>query len=91
MCCIPTTSRRDSLGTIGSLCWMLKTDRPSGVAAMNLHELTGKELDQAYESADYLLGPVMRERLDASLRVKLDTLRADLGAEQEDRRKLAKH
>jgi hypothetical protein len=57
----------------------------------NLHELTGVELDKAYAAADFLLSSIMRERLDDSLRVKLDTLRADLGAEQEDRRKIAKH
>ena len=58
---------------------------------MNLHELTGTELDRAYTATDYLLSPVMSEHLGDSLRVKLDTLRADLGAEQEDRRRIAKH
>jgi hypothetical protein len=58
---------------------------------MNLHELTGKELDRAYAATDYLLSPVMSGHLDDSLRVKLDTLRADLSAEQEDRRKLARN
>lgn len=56
---------------------------------MNFHQLTGTELDRAYEAADYLCGPVIKPHLDPSLLIKLDTLRADLLAEQEDRRDIA--
>jgi hypothetical protein len=50
---------------------------------MYLHGLTADQLAQAHEAAGYLLGlPV---RLDAELRIKLDTLRADLTAAIEDR------
>jgi hypothetical protein len=60
---------------------------------MNLHMLTGTELDRARDAAHYLLtvNQEKAEILDRVLAVKLDTLRMDLGAEQEDRRKLAKH
>jgi hypothetical protein len=51
--------------------------------------LTGKELDTAWEAADRLLTLSDRLGMEASLMVKLDTLRADLTAEKEDRRKLA--
>lgn len=57
----------------------------------NLDQLTGSELDKTHAAVDYLLSPVISERLDSGLRIKLDTLRADLSAEQEDRRKIAKH
>jgi hypothetical protein len=58
---------------------------------MNLHMLTGTELDRAREAADYLLtvNETKVEMLDASLAIKLDTLRMDLTAEQEDRRRIA--
>jgi hypothetical protein len=50
---------------------------------MNLRQLTSAELAKARAAADYLCKlPV---RLDAELAVKLDTLRADLTAEIEDR------
>jgi hypothetical protein len=48
-----------------------------------LRNLTIDQLTKAHEAADYLLSlPV---RLDAELRIKLDTLRADLTAAIEDR------
>ena len=50
---------------------------------MYLGNLNADQLAQAHEAADYLLGlPV---RLDAELKIKLDTLRADLTAAIEDR------
>jgi hypothetical protein len=49
---------------------------------MYLGDLTAGQLTKAHGAADYLLGlPV---RLDAELRIKLDTLRADLMAGIED-------
>jgi hypothetical protein len=57
----------------------------------NLHMLTRTELDRAREAANYLLtvNETKAEILDASLAIKLDTLRADLSTEQEDRRHIA--
>lgn len=56
----------------------------------NLAQLTGHELDRAHAAADYLLSGEVRARItDASLLAKLGSLRADLAAEQADRRKLA--
>jgi hypothetical protein len=57
----------------------------------NLHQLTGVELDRARDAANYLLtvNAEKVEILEPILNVKLDTLRADLTSEQEDRRKLA--
>jgi hypothetical protein len=49
----------------------------------NLRPLTPAELTQAYQAADYLLR--LPARLDPELTIKLDTLRADLTAELEDR------
>jgi hypothetical protein len=57
---------------------------------MPFDHLTGTEVDEAYEAADYLLAHSGQLRLEPILRVKLDTLRADLGAEQEDRRRIAR-
>jgi hypothetical protein len=50
-------------------------------------ELNGQQLDAAYAAADLLLS--MKHRLDPVLAVKLDTLRADLGAERDERRRIA--
>jgi hypothetical protein len=47
-----------------------------------LHSLSGGQLTRAHEAADYLLS--LPTRLDAELRIKLDTLRADLLAAIED-------
>jgi hypothetical protein len=50
---------------------------------MNLRQLTTEEVQKAHDSADYLLNlPV---RLDPELAIKLDTFRADVMAELEDR------
>jgi hypothetical protein len=54
---------------------------------MNLHLLTGRELDEAYEAADFLCK--LQHHLDPILFIKLDTFRADVLAEMEDRSKLA--
>lgn len=52
------------------------------MTAVYLADLSGGQLAKAYEAADYLLGlPV---RLDVELKIKLDTLRADLTAALED-------
>lgn len=48
-----------------------------------LHQLTTAELRKAHQAADYLCG--LPARLDPGLAIKLDTLRADLTAEIEDR------
>jgi hypothetical protein len=52
------------------------------VTAMHLRDLATAELVHAHEAADYLLN--LPARLDAELRIKLDTLRADLTAAIED-------
>jgi len=57
---------------------------------MNLGELTGTELDRTISAVSYLLSPVIREHLPQDLRIKLDTYRADLGAERDERKELAK-
>lgn len=49
----------------------------------NLHMLTTAELGNAYKAADLLCH--LRQHLDPAAFVKLDTLRADLGAERDDR------
>ena len=51
------------------------------------HELTGTELDMAFAAADLLLS--MSDRLDPTLVTKLAELHADLGAERQERRRLA--
>lgn len=51
--------------------------------------LTGKEVDAAHDAADWLLTHQDHLRLEPIVRVKLDTLRADLEAEQEERRNIA--
>jgi hypothetical protein len=48
-----------------------------------LRQLTTAELSKAHQAADYLCG--IPARLDRELAVKIDTLRADLTAEIEDR------
>jgi hypothetical protein len=48
-----------------------------------LRQLTTAELGQAHQAADYLCG--LPAHLDPELAIKLDTLRADLTAEIEDR------
>jgi hypothetical protein len=48
-----------------------------------LRPLTTAELSQAHQAADYLCR--LPARLDPKLSIKLDTLRADLSAEIEDR------
>jgi hypothetical protein len=48
-----------------------------------LHQLTTAELSKAHHAADYLCG--LPAQIDPELNVKLDTLRADLTAEIEDR------
>lgn len=53
------------------------------VTAMYVTHLSTAELVKARDAADYLLG--VNARLDPVLLVKLDTLRADLGAAIEDR------
>jgi hypothetical protein len=50
---------------------------------MNLTQLTTGELAKARAATDYLCG--LPTNLDSTLAVKLDTLRADLTAEIEDR------
>jgi hypothetical protein len=50
---------------------------------MYLSNLSAGQLAKAHEAADYLLS--LPARLDAELGIKLDTLRADLTAEMEDR------
>jgi hypothetical protein len=50
---------------------------------MYVTHLSTAELVKARDAADYLLG--INARLDSVLLVKLDTLRADLGAAIEDR------
>lgn len=50
---------------------------------MNLHQLTSTELGKARDAADYLCS--LPAGVDAVLAVKLDTLRADMNAEIEDR------
>jgi hypothetical protein len=57
---------------------------------MRLGELTGTELDRTNNAVNYLLSPIIRAHLPNDLRIKLDTFMADLEAEQEDRRNLAK-
>lgn len=55
-----------------------------------LGELTGVELDRAHAAADYLLSGQVRKCItDQALLSKLASLRDDLKAEQDDRRKLA--
>jgi hypothetical protein len=54
------------------------------------HHLTGAEVDEAQDAADYLLAHQEQLRLDQHTRIKLDTLRADLKAEQEERRRIAR-
>jgi hypothetical protein len=50
---------------------------------MNFHPVTDNQAEQAYEAADFLLElPI---HLDFELRTKLDTFRADVGVELEDR------
>lgn len=49
----------------------------------NLRHLTTAELGKAHQAADYLCG--LPAWLDNELAIKLDTLRADLTAEIEDR------
>lgn len=58
--------------------------RPIGNDMTYLHHLTTAELGKAHQAADYLCG--LPARLDPELAIKLDTLRADLTAEIEDRR-----
>jgi hypothetical protein len=48
-----------------------------------LRQLTTAELGKAHRAADYLCG--LPARLDPELAIKIDTLRADLTAEIEDR------
>ena len=48
-----------------------------------LCQLTTAELSQAHQAADYLCK--FPARLDPELAIKIDTLRADLTAELEDR------
>jgi hypothetical protein len=50
---------------------------------MNLRNLSLGQLTKAHQAADYLLS--LPDRLDTELAIKLDTLRADLTAEIEDR------
>ena len=50
---------------------------------MNLYQLTTAELGKARDAANYLCG--LRDHLEPILFIKLDTLRADLTAEAEDR------
>jgi hypothetical protein len=47
-----------------------------------LHPLTPDQLTEAHKAADYLLN--LPARLDVELKIKLDTLRADLTAAIED-------
>lgn len=49
----------------------------------DLRHLTTAELGQAHQATDYLCG--LPASLDRELAIKLDTLRADLTAEIEDR------
>jgi hypothetical protein len=50
---------------------------------MDFRPITAAQLAQAHQAADYLLGlPI---HLDRELAIKLDTFRADAGAELEDR------
>jgi hypothetical protein len=51
---------------------------------MHLQHLTAAELTRARDAADYLLG-LDGAHLDAVLRIKLDTFRADVTAAIEDR------
>jgi hypothetical protein len=53
------------------------------MTSMYLSTLSAGQLTKAYEAADYLLR--LPARLDPELAIKLDTLRADLTAELEDR------
>lgn len=53
--------------------------------------LTGAEVDKAHAAANYLLQHSDHLKLDRIVHVKLDTLRADLEAEQEERRQLAQN
>lgn len=48
-----------------------------------LRQLTTAELGKAHQATDYLCG--LPARLDHELAIKLDTFRADLTAELEDR------
>jgi hypothetical protein len=50
-------------------------------------ELNGEQLDAAFAAADLLLS--MSDRLDPTLVTKLAELHADLGAERQERRRLA--
>lgn len=69
----------------------MTSSNPFTETTRNLDQLTGTELDRAHAAANYLLGNLIRERItDASLLAKLSSLRSDLAAEQEDRRKLAR-
>ena len=54
---------------------------------MNLKDLTGPELDRAYEAADYLCKMLNFDHVDPTY-IKLDTLRCDLVAAREDKQKL---
>lgn len=51
--------------------------------------LTGAEVDKAHAAAEYLVTHQDHLKLEPIVRVKLDTLRADLTAEQEERREIA--
>jgi hypothetical protein len=48
-------------------------------------QLTSAELDRAHDAAGLLLAHADALQLDQHTRIKLDTLHADLLAEQEDR------
>jgi hypothetical protein len=53
------------------------------MSGMYLANLTAAELGKAHDAADYLLG--LHVRMDRELAVKLDTFRADVMVELEDR------
>lgn len=52
--------------------------------------LTGTEVNRSHDAASYLLEHSDQLKLDPVLKIKLDTLRMDLSAEQEERRRLAR-
>jgi hypothetical protein len=52
---------------------------------LNISELTQDDLEKAFGAVDALLMPAVKARLEPILRVKLDSLHADLLAELEDR------
>ena len=56
---------------------------------MKYDHLTGTEVDKAHDAADYLIEQGELLELEPIITAKLSSLRADLTAEQEERRQIA--